>query len=62
MCLLHIKSKLFCEKIEDPSYASIYIDRLTVYRRVFQALKQQGCSEVAITINRAPEKVQAHAI
>lgn len=57
MCLLHIKSKLFfCEKIEDPSYASIYIDRLTVYRRVFQALKQQGCSEVAITINRAPEK------
>ena len=49
-------------KIEDPSYASIYIDRLTVYRRVFQALKQQGCSEVAITINRAPEKVQAHAI
>lgn len=47
---------VFCEKIEDPSYASIYIDRLTVYRRVFQALKQQGCSEVAITINRAPEK------
>lgn len=50
------KQLVFCEKIEETSFSSIFIDRKAIYLEVFQQLKKAGVTEVGLTVNRWQDK------